>query len=139
MGDEDYADRQRGKKQKAQRGSSSCFAAVWHGVIRLLFAQRGVLEQTKAITLRVAYILSGDAVQIVFPNSVLIDETIGRRFVAVVLDFQNFLEQLADDCMIFVVVNLENAVLESEQAVLQKEIPLHQLHRVVGLIAPRLV
>ena len=41
--------------------------------------------------------------------------------------------------MILIVVNAQLAVLKSQQAILEKEIPLHQLHRVVGLIAARLV
>ncbi len=46
--------------------------------------------------------------------SVLLDETLRRRFVALILHFKNFGEQLADDIMVFVVVNVKSLGLRME-------------------------
>ena len=69
--------------------------------------QRRILEQSESILLRVTNVLRHNAVQVVSPNRVLIDESIAGRFVALILHVQNFLQELADDVVILVVMNAQ--------------------------------
>ena len=81
------------------------------------------------------------AVQIVIPGRVLVDKAIGGHLVALILHLQSLRQHLADHVVILVVMDTERLAgrVKRKQSILQEEIPLHELHCVVGLIAARLI
>src|SRR5262249_16202607 len=98
-----------------------------------------VPEQAESIPLLIANVPGHHAMHVFAPGGVLIDEAIGGGFVALVLGVEDDLQKLAYDVMILVVMDVQFTVLKSQLPVLQKEIPMHQLHCVVGLVAAGLV
>ncbi len=71
------------------------------------FAQRRVLEQPEAIARLLSNVLRNDAVQLIFPGSVLIDEAIRSRFVSLMLYLEDLLQKLSDHLVILVVMDPE--------------------------------
>src|SRR5687768_675653 len=69
------------------------------------FTQRSVLEHTEAILLLVAYVLCNHTMQAFVPVRVLVDETIRRRLIALVLNIQNFRQKLLHCVVILVVMH----------------------------------
>ena len=103
--------------------------------------QCGIAEDAEPVSLLVADVLCDDAVEILVPDSVLVDELVGSCLVTAILNLQDFGEQTANYIVILAVIDLQPArsSIEAQQPVLEEEIPLHELHCVVRLVAARLV
>ena len=79
-------------------------------------------------------------VQVVVPHRVALDEGVGRRLVALILQFQHLVEQRGDHLMEFAIVDADGTgrPVESDQPVLHEVVELHELHHLVSIFALRL-
>src|SRR5262249_35306574 len=100
-----------------------------------LFSERCIFKESETVALLVSDVFGDYAMEAFIPVCVLINKAVGCCLIAFVLDLQHFGQELSNHIVILIVMNAKPAILKSEQAIFQKEIPLHQLHCVVGLIA----
>src|SRR5688500_7796003 len=77
-----------------------CTVKSTHAPRCRLPVERGVSKDAEPVSLLVADVLRNNTVEIVIPGRVLVDEFVGRRFVAAVLNLQNFCQQAADDVVV---------------------------------------
>src|SRR6266498_886098 len=87
------------------------------------FTQRRILKQAEAIALLVANVLRYRSMQVLIPRSVLIDKSISRSFVALILDVQGLREHLAQHVVILVVVGARGFAcrIKRQQSITQPE------------------
>src|SRR6267142_3254595 len=105
------------------------------------FPQCGVLEQSESISLRITNVLRYRSMQVLVPRRVLIDKAIRHASITLILNLQRLREHLVNNVVVLIVVNTKCLArgIKREQSILQEEIPLHELHGVVGLITARFI